>query len=166
MKAFVQRFAEKILGVLSGFDRIRFRGSLRLLSHVGGTGSWLHAKGILLRDFLPYAEDLTKRLRQHTAQMAEEAGRPVQYLEGFCNKEELVRKIRDEQGPADHGLIAVLSTLETCRSYDIYRNRSTHQIDLRRRMRLPTLLFVTREVWRNCIRRSSIVGWRSFKVPM
>ncbi len=31
--------------------------------------------------------------------------------------------------------MAVLSTLETCRSYDIYRNRETHQIDLRRRSR-------------------------------
>ena len=81
------------------------------------------------------AEDMTAKLRKRTAAMAEEAGRPVIYLESFCNKEELVRQIRDEKGVADNGLIAVLSTLETCRSYDIYRNRQTHQIDLRRRNR-------------------------------
>jgi hypothetical protein len=50
MNAFVQRFGDKILGVLSGFDRVRFRGSLRMLASVGGTGAWLHAKGILLKD--------------------------------------------------------------------------------------------------------------------
>lgn len=104
MKAFVQRFADKILGVLSGFDRIRFRGSLRLLSNVGGTAAWLNSKGILLKDFLPFAEGLTKRLRRQTRQMAEQAGRPVVYLESFCNKEELVRGIRDRQGVADDGL--------------------------------------------------------------
>jgi hypothetical protein len=135
MKAFVQRFADKILGVISGFDRMRFRGSLRLLASVGGTGAWLHAKGILLKDFLPFAEKLTKQIREQSKQIAEEAGRPIQYLEGFCNKEELVRGIRQQQGVADNGLIAVLSTLETCRSYDIYRNRETKQIDLRRRPR-------------------------------
>ena len=64
MKAFVHRFANKILGVLSGFDRIRFRGSLRLLSNVGGTAAWLNNKGILLKDFTAFAEGLTKRLRK------------------------------------------------------------------------------------------------------
>lgn len=59
MKAFVQRFGTKILGVLSGFDRIRFRGSLRLLSHVGGTSAWLNSKGVLLKDFMAFAEGMT-----------------------------------------------------------------------------------------------------------
>lgn len=135
MKAFVHRFANKILGVLSGFDRIRFRGSLRLLSNVGGTTAWLNSKGILLKDFTAFAEGLTKRLRERTQEFADQAGRPVVYLDRFCNKEELVRQIRDEQGVADNGLITVLSTLETCWSYDIYRNRETKQIDLRRRSR-------------------------------
>ena len=95
MKAFVQRFADKILGVISGFDRIRFRGSLRMLASVGGTGAWLHAKGIVLKEFLPFAENLTKQLRRQSKQIAEEAGRTVRYLEGFCNKEELVRNQDD-----------------------------------------------------------------------
>ena len=135
MKAFVQRFGAKILGVLSGFDRIRFRGSLRLLSNVGGTSAWLNSKAVLLKDFMGFAEGMTKQLRKRTEAIAEQAGRPVIYLDSFCNKEELVRKIRDDKGVADNGLIAVLSTLETCRSYDIYRNRATKQIDLRRRNR-------------------------------
>lgn len=135
MKSFVQRFASQILGVISGFDRVRFRGTLRMLSNERGTGAWLHDKGILLKDFLGYTEGLTKRLRKRTEQFAEQSGRPVVYLERFTNKEELAGKIRDEQGVADNGLIAVLSTLETCRSYDIYRNRETHHIDLRRRNR-------------------------------
>jgi len=135
MKGFVQRFANKILGVLSAFDRIRFRGSLRMLSYVKGTAAWLNSRGVLLKEFEAFAGGLTKRLRKQTEEFARQAGRPVVYLERFCNKEELVRQMRDEQGVADNGLIAVLSTQETCWSYDIYRNRETQHIDLRRRFR-------------------------------
>jgi hypothetical protein len=91
MKTFVQRFRDKILGVLSCFDRLRFRGSLRSLSYVGGVASWLNAAGILLKDFLPFAEKLTKQLRRDTEQFAEDAGRPVRYLESKVDKEQLVQ---------------------------------------------------------------------------
>ena len=45
MKSFLQRHADNILGVLSCFDRDRFRGSLGMLSHVPGVASWLEALG-------------------------------------------------------------------------------------------------------------------------
>jgi hypothetical protein len=135
MKNFIQRHGERILGVLSCFDRLRFRGTLRLFSSVGGVATWLNSAGVRLKDFLPFAEGLTKRLRCSTEQFAEGAGRPVRYLESKVNKEELVGQIRDRQGIGAEGLVAVLSTLETCQSFDIFRNRQTHQIDLRRRLR-------------------------------
>lgn len=133
MKNFLQRHKDRILGVLSGFDRIRFRGSLRLLSHVGGVVKWLSAGGVLLKDFHPLTKQLTSALRTQTEQFAEEAGRPVQYLERKLDKEELVQKIRAQQPAAENGLVAVLSTLETCHAFQVFRNRQTQQIELRRR---------------------------------
>lgn len=38
MLSFVRRFADKIIGVLRGFDRLRFRGTKRLLAYEGGMG--------------------------------------------------------------------------------------------------------------------------------
>jgi hypothetical protein len=121
--------------VLSGFDRIRFRGSFRLLSNVGGMATWLTSAGVLLKDFLPFAEGVTKQLRRSAERLAQAAGRPVRYLESKVDKEELVRRIREERGAADNGLVAVLSTLETCQSFDIFRNSSIQEIELRRRIR-------------------------------
>lgn len=135
MRTFLQRHGERILGVLSGFDRMRFRGTLLRLSGVGGMMHFLGRVGVLLKDFGAYAEGLTQRLRRRVEEAAEAAGRPVQYLERATDKEELVQEIRAEQGAADQGLIAVFGTLESCISYDIYRNRWTQQIDLRRRPR-------------------------------
>ena len=135
MNSFLQRHKDRILGVLSAFDRIRFRGSLRRLSYVGGVLQWLAAAGVLLKDFLPLTEQLTKRLHQEAEQFAAESGRPVQYLESKVDKEALVRQIGQRQESADNGVVAVLKTLETCRSYDIFRQRQTQTIELRRRVR-------------------------------
>jgi hypothetical protein len=135
MKSFIQRHGENILGVLSGFDRMRFRGTLLRLANVGGMLGFLSRVGVLLKDFGTYAEALTRGLRQRLEEAAASQGRPVRYLERATDKEQLVQKIRAEQGVSERGLIAVFRTLENCISYDIFRNRQTQQIDLRRGQR-------------------------------
>lgn len=54
MNTFLSRFAGSIHGVLSGFDRIRFRGTQRLLASVRGMAAYLSFRGVLLRDFKSY----------------------------------------------------------------------------------------------------------------
>ena len=43
MDSFLQRFGQFVVGILQGFDRLRFRGSKRQLCHVSGMSSWLGA---------------------------------------------------------------------------------------------------------------------------
>ena len=123
MKSFVQRHQDQILGVLSGFDRLRFRGVLRLLQSEGGTATWLERVGVAVKDFLKFAEGLTKRLCRGMDQLAEEAGRKARYLPGVVDKEELVQEIRGKEGVADNGLVAVLKTQEMGMSYTMFRSR-------------------------------------------
>jgi hypothetical protein len=135
MKSFLHRFGTTILGVLSGFDRIRLRGTLPCLASTGGLFRWLESKGILLKDFPNHAEARTRQLRETLEAKASEAGRPVEYLQGYTNKEALVQQRRLSSGAAPGGLICAFSTLENCNSYDVYKNAKTHRIDLRRRPR-------------------------------
>lgn len=124
MKKFLQRHGEQILGVLSGFDRIRLRGTLRLLATAGGVVSWLRLQGLPVEKFLEVTQSMTKRLCRRTEKLAEAAGRPVIYLAERTDKEELVQTIRREQGAAENGLIAVLSAVESVSSYTLYRSRT------------------------------------------
>ena len=123
MKSFIQRHQDQILGVLSGFDRLRFRGVLGLLQSEGGTVTWLERVGVALQDFLSFAEGLTKRLCRGMDQLAQQVGRKVRYLPGVVDKEELVQEIRRKEGVANNGLVAVLSTPEMGMSYTMFRSR-------------------------------------------
>jgi hypothetical protein len=51
MKTFVRQHEASIQGVLSGFDRVRFRGTLRSISYADGLLKWLCFLKVLLVAF-------------------------------------------------------------------------------------------------------------------
>ena len=70
MNRFMSRFADRIRGVLSGFDRLVVRGSLRTLARVPGMMSFLWAEQILLKNFKDYSIDVTKRIKEASLAVA------------------------------------------------------------------------------------------------
>ena len=132
MTSFLHRLGARVLGVLSGFDRIRLRGTLPRLANTGIFYQWLSAMGVSLKDFPSYAESRTKQLRTVLESKAAEAGRPVEYLAGYTEKETLVQERLHRDGAATNGLVRAFSTLENCSSYDVFHNPKTHLLDLRR----------------------------------
>jgi len=131
MLSFVQRHREQVTGVLSGFDRLRFRGTLRVLAHVGGMMDFLWHQRVPLKRFKEYVCETTKRLREATEAFAERSGQRVRYVaSSTLSKEDLVRDMAEREG-REEGLLAVLSCVEPCRSYELHRNRETKHLDLR-----------------------------------
>ena len=102
MKTFIQRFGKNILGVLHGFDRIRFRGTRLFLTTVTGMLSYLWHRQVLLKDFKAFAADLTAQVSQAAEETALSQGRPVVYVpNGDMDKEAWAREI----GPGSKTLI-------------------------------------------------------------
>lgn len=119
MNCFLQRHQSSVTGILSGFDRLRFRGTLRMLSHTGGFASFLRIIGVKLKDFGAYVRETTAKVCQASEQAAEQAGRPVEYVaSASANKEQLARQIAQRDG-VTQGLVCVLRCVEPCWSYDV-----------------------------------------------
>ena len=59
MKEFIAKFGDRINGVLSGFDRLVFRGHLRGISYVTGMKRYLWANQVLNKEFGAHAEKTT-----------------------------------------------------------------------------------------------------------
>lgn len=130
MKQFITKHQQNIVGVLSGWDRIRFRGTFRELAVTKLLLSWLWTRQVKLKHFKPLALELTATLKASVEGVAASAGRTVKYLASAAlSKEDLVRELLQREGISE-GLVCVLSCVEPCRSYDIHRNRETKHIDL------------------------------------
>jgi hypothetical protein len=135
VKSFVQTLAGLVFGVLSGFDRMMFRGQLRELARTGGMHRYCHYNNIKLVDFGKHAEQLTERLISASQAEAKRLGRPIEYLASpKLRKEDLARSIAQRDKIAD-GLIAVFRCVEPCSSFSLRGNRATKKLEFRPEMR-------------------------------
>lgn len=131
MNAFVQKHSAQVIGVLSGFDRLVLRGTVRPVAYVDGMARFLAAQHILLKDFGDYAEATSNRVKQASLAVAERAGRPVEYLASpKVRKDELARTIAARDG-IETGLICVVKTVEPLLGFAIHRNREAKKLELR-----------------------------------
>ena len=135
MNTFVQRHRDSVIGVLSGFDRVRIRGTLRWLCYPDGLAKHLSKMRVLLKDFKAYAQHFTDRVRQGIEAVAQAGGRPMAYLASpAISKEDRARAIAERDGIRE-GLICVLSAVEPFRSFEIRGNRATRELELRSALR-------------------------------
>jgi len=131
VKSFIQKYENDVMGSLSGFDRLVFRGTLRRLLYPGGMDYCLAFLGVLLKDFAQYVLKVTARLKEASLAAARGAGRPIQYLASSqVSKEDLARKMAARDRLAD-GLICVLSCVEPCQTFEIHRHRESKRLLIR-----------------------------------
>jgi len=131
LNAFLSRFGHLITGVLSGFDRLVFRGHLMPLMQDHGMYHYLCSAGVRLLDYKPYVNEVTAKLKHASQAEAEKLGRPVRYLQSAAtDKEDLVRRILKED-PIDQGLICVLKAVEPCRTFEYHKSQDKKERGLR-----------------------------------
>jgi hypothetical protein len=131
VKTFIERFGNNILGVLHGFDRIRFRGTRRLLANVAGMMGFLWQRQVLLKDFKAFAGNLTAEVRQAAEEVAVQQGRPIEYLHNSAMKKEDWARTLAKRDGIQQGLIGVLKAVECCWSYEVGPNRAKQKLELR-----------------------------------
>lgn len=130
MQTFLARHGSEIKGVLSGWDRIRFRGTIRWLASAQGLGTFLTTQRILLKDFRDWAMERTQRIKQATERLAEREGRPLVYLPSSrARKETLAQDIARADGVTT-GLIAVFQCVEPCHTFSVGGCRATRRLVL------------------------------------
>jgi hypothetical protein len=130
MERFATRHAGRITGILAGFDRMLFRGTLRSISYVEGLDKFLSSQRVLYKDFSRFVEPLSERLKTHAESLATDAGRPFEYLASAqVRKEDRARALAEAQHITE-GLVCVLSCVEPCWSFTIRRDRDRQRLRL------------------------------------
>ena len=84
---------------------------------------------------------MRERLKESSLAEARKLGRKIVYLASSqIDQEALARRIVTEQGITS-GLVCVLTCVEPCRSFEVYRNRETQKLELVSRLRKCLFLY-------------------------
>jgi hypothetical protein len=130
MERFLQRHTDRITGVLSGFDRILFRGTLRSLSYVTGLEAFLGSQRISYKDFGKFAERLSVAIKDQAEVIAQRHQRPLRYLESAQESKEDIARAIMEKDDIREGLVCVLTCVEPCHSFFLRKDRERKLLQL------------------------------------
>jgi hypothetical protein len=132
MADLVQRYADQILGSLSCYDRVIVRGRIPELDYAKGMEILpARARGVYLFDFAKFAQPLREEIRDNAEALAAKHGINVQFIRHHeQRKEAIVAEILKQRGDAP-GLVAILSALEVCPTFEPRHDKTTGRTFLR-----------------------------------
>ena len=140
MSMFEDLHADRIVGSLTTFDRMIFKGHLTRLYAPGAISAMLWRLGYPLTEFTKYATAATDELTANAKALAADAGRPYFYSDhsrrrgGELSKEDTARAIADRDGVTD-GVVCVFSVVEPCWSFQVRADPRSHRLEAIRRER-------------------------------
>lgn len=118
MNAFIQRFSQLVKGVISGFDRIVFKGSILPLSYAEGMTEFCRQRGILNKDYKNWVTARSAALVEKVdAYARRETGQGITPIASLhTDKEKLARERQRTEG-IQKGLVGVWSCQESGASF-------------------------------------------------
>ena len=120
-----ERYRDRLLGVLSCYDRIVITGTLPGACYAQGMTSFLYSRGIRIFDYARFAEPLRERIRARAQEACAEAGIEIEHInKPHIRKEEVVAKVLSRRGDSP-GLVHVISAMESCASYKPWHDKSS-----------------------------------------
>jgi hypothetical protein len=126
---------------VSGFDRLLFRGTLRSISFVDGMDRFLASQRILYKDFAGFAGQLTTRLRRHAEEMAQQTGRPLEYLRSSSISKDARARAIVTRDAITEGLVCIFSCVESCLTLTVRGDRASKRLRLVREERRCVFLY-------------------------
>jgi hypothetical protein len=140
MQQFIEKYGEQIQGVLTGFDRLVFRGSLRRLNYgrydaelkamvAQGMEEYLWQNQILFKDYQDHVKRISERLKKAALEPFKKQNLPVIFLRDPSeDKGKVARQVAEEKGVRS-GLVCAISAMEPSPTFE---HRGTHIIRRRR----------------------------------
>ena len=129
--ALLDRYDDRIAGVLSCYDRVVITGTLPTVCYAAGMTRFLYARDVRIFDYPQFAATLCDRMWERAALLAAQAGIDIEHIaKSHIRKEAVVAKALETRG--DHpGLVHVISAMEACDAYQPWHDKQTRKTYLR-----------------------------------
>ena len=131
MELLTDRYADKIAGTLSCYDRVIIQGTLPGICYAEGMTHYLKANGIRIFDYPKFTDPLRNELRDNAEQIAKDNNLEIEFIcKKNFRKEKRIKDILEKRG--NHpGLIHIFSAMEPCPSFKPWHNKKIHQTYLK-----------------------------------
>jgi len=118
MDLLLNKFSKIIKGVITGFDRIVFKGMLQPIMYSMGMMSFLYSRNVLNKDFKEYAMKQSKKIIQPAEELSKRlfGCAPIYIPSSNTRKEELAHKKLKEIGIYS-GIIGIWTCVESCGTF-------------------------------------------------
>jgi hypothetical protein len=131
MTLLTERYASKIRGQLSCYDRIVIQGTLPGLCYAQGMTTYLNINKIRIFDYPRFAEPLRNQLRDNAEKVAQDNGLQIEFIKKKnFRKADRIEQIIKKRG--DHpGMVHIFSAMEPCATYKPWHDKKSHRTYLR-----------------------------------
>jgi hypothetical protein len=120
MQQFIAKYEKDIQGVMSGFDRVLFRGSLRRLTHSLGMKWYLAENNILCKKYEDHVKDISQKIKKAALEPFQRQKLLVKHVYGRDDKEQIARAFAAEKGIAE-GDVCAFSATEMAPTFQHYK---------------------------------------------
>jgi hypothetical protein len=121
----IERYSDKIKGIISCHDRVVIQGILPGFCFAEGMTSYLYAHKLRIFDYPHFAEPMRDAIRNNAEALAIKNGLEIEFIrKSHIRKEDIISKILERRG-THPGLVHILSAMEACQSYKPWHNKTT-----------------------------------------
>jgi len=126
------RYADRIAGILSCYDRIIIQGTVPKWCYASGMTEYFYRHKIRIFDYPQWAQPLREAIRENAESLAAENGIEIEFIRSKkkFRQEDRVKEIVAQRG-AHPGLVCILSAMEPCSSYKPWHDKKTHKTYLK-----------------------------------
>ena len=121
-----EKYADKISGTITCYDRIIIQGVIPSWSYPEGLTGYFYGHDLKIFEYAKFCEPLTKAVRANAEKIAKEEGVEIEFIRNIkaFRKDDRIQEIIKERGVTE-GLVHIFSAMETCNSYRPWHDKGS-----------------------------------------
>lgn len=124
MSGFIERYRDRIVGVLPCFDRVVVYGSMTEICNKFELERYLRRNEIPLERFADFFQVITNQIKKNAEAVAEANELKIEWIgRKYFRKEKRIKEILAERGDAP-GLVHIFKAVEVCNTFDVRMHRT------------------------------------------
>jgi len=118
MDTLSSKFSAVVKSIITGFDRIVFKGMLMPIIYATGMQYFLMSRNVLNKDFKRYALEQSQRIVQSAEELSQSScGCGITYISSLKERKETLAHNRQKENGVKEGLIGIWSCVESCNTF-------------------------------------------------